>query len=113
MKRVFNIDIGEHGGGILTIIAAILDPTVIAKILAHPCLQQAGRLAYPGTAPITGAAIRITANDLISSQFPHHSRFSSLSRQPCLARTRARHPNLAPRADAWPGQSLLLDRDLA
>ncbi|MGH8534086.1 MAG: IS91 family transposase, partial [Gammaproteobacteria bacterium] len=37
LKRVFNIDI-EHCpncGGALTIIAAILDPAVIAKILAH------------------------------------------------------------------------------
>ncbi|MGH8510782.1 MAG: transposase, partial [Gammaproteobacteria bacterium] len=37
LKQVFDIDIERcsHCGGILTIIAAIEDPTVIAKILAH------------------------------------------------------------------------------
>ncbi|MGH8526307.1 MAG: hypothetical protein ACREXY_19505 [Gammaproteobacteria bacterium] len=37
LKRVFAIDIEQCSqcGGALTIIAAILDPTVIAKILAH------------------------------------------------------------------------------
>jgi hypothetical protein len=37
LKRVFDIDL-EHCpncGGAVTIIAAILDPTVIAKILSH------------------------------------------------------------------------------
>jgi hypothetical protein len=37
LKRVFDIDLEHcsHCGGTLTIIAAILDPTVIAKILTH------------------------------------------------------------------------------
>jgi hypothetical protein len=37
LKRVFDIDIEQcpHCGGPLTIIAAILDPTVIAKVLTH------------------------------------------------------------------------------
>ncbi len=37
LKRVFNIDIDtcEHCGGAVTIIAAILDPTVITQILTH------------------------------------------------------------------------------
>ncbi len=37
LKRVFDIDIEQcpHCGGPLTIIAAIVDPTVIAKILKH------------------------------------------------------------------------------
>ncbi len=37
LKRVFDIDIEQcpHCGGTLKIIAAILDPSVIAKILAH------------------------------------------------------------------------------
>jgi hypothetical protein len=37
LKRVFDIDIEHcpHCGGILKIIAAIEDPAVIAKILAH------------------------------------------------------------------------------
>ncbi|MGQ0591860.1 MAG: hypothetical protein ACT4QB_04210 [Gammaproteobacteria bacterium] len=37
LKRVFDIDIEQcpHCGGPLTIIAAIVDPTVIAKILTH------------------------------------------------------------------------------
>ncbi len=37
LKRVFDIDIEQcpHCGGPLTIIAAIVDPIVIAKILKH------------------------------------------------------------------------------
>ncbi len=37
LKRVFGIDIKQcpHCGGTLTIIAAILNPTVIAKVLTH------------------------------------------------------------------------------
>ncbi len=37
LQRVFDIDIEQcpHCGGTLKIIAAILDPSVIAKILAH------------------------------------------------------------------------------
>ncbi len=37
LKRVFDIDIERcpHCGGTLKIIAAIVDPSVIAKILAH------------------------------------------------------------------------------
>jgi hypothetical protein len=37
LKRVFNLDIErcEHCGGAMKILAAIEDPTVIAKILQH------------------------------------------------------------------------------
>jgi len=43
LKRVFDIDIEKCSqcGGTLKIIAAIEDPTVIAKILTQPC--PAGR----------------------------------------------------------------------
>jgi len=45
LKRVFDIDIEQcpHCGGTLKIIAAIVDPTVIAKILTH--------LGLPARAP--------------------------------------------------------------
>jgi hypothetical protein len=45
LKRVFAIDIETcpHCGGTLTIITAILDPTVIARILTH--------LGLPARAP--------------------------------------------------------------
>jgi len=50
LKRVFDIDIEQCSqcGGALTIIAAIENPDVIAKILAYLGLVR------PGTAPITG-----------------------------------------------------------
>jgi hypothetical protein len=57
LKRVFDIDIEQcpQCGGTLTILAAIEDPSVIAKILTH-------RLAGPGTAPVARAAMRSTSN---------------------------------------------------
>ncbi len=50
LKRVFEIDMGHclHCGGPLTLIAAIDDPAVIAKILAH--------LGLPTKAPPRSAA---------------------------------------------------------
>jgi len=51
-------------GGPLKIIAAIEDPTVIAKILSH------SQLAHPCTAPIPGAAIRSIPNGLIPNRYP-------------------------------------------
>jgi hypothetical protein len=60
-KPVFDIDLERcpHCGGPLKIIAAIVDPTVIAKILTH--------LGLPGRPPprSPGAAIRPTPNGLI------------------------------------------------
>ena len=69
LKRVFDIDL-EHcpnSGGNLTIIAAILDPTVIAKILTHLSLPIR---APPRTAARTRAALRAPPNRLIANQYP-------------------------------------------
>ena len=59
LKRVFDIDM-EHCpncGGTLTILAAILDPTVIAKILAHLGLP----IRAPPRAPARRFALLQTA----------------------------------------------------
>ncbi|MDQ3776935.1 MAG: hypothetical protein M3461_22595 [Pseudomonadota bacterium] len=59
LKRVFAIDM-EHCpncGGTLTILAAILDPTVIAKILAHLGLP----IRAPPRAPARHFALLQTA----------------------------------------------------
>ena len=50
LKRVFDIDVEccPHFGGTLKIIAAIVDPSVIAKILAH--------LGLPARAPPRASA---------------------------------------------------------
>ena len=59
LKRVFDIDM-EHCpncGGTLTILAAILDPTVIAKILAHLGLP----IRAPPRAPARHFALLQTA----------------------------------------------------
>ena len=76
LKRVFDIDIEQcpHCGGPLTIIAAIVDPAVIAKILKHLGMSA-------GTAPSAGAALRPIPNRLI--RIP--PRFISPSRPSPLA----------------------------
>ena len=59
LKRVFDIDL-EHCpncGGPLTIIAALLDPTVIAKILSHLGLP----IRAPPRAPARHFALLQTA----------------------------------------------------
>ena len=47
LKRVFDIDIEHcsHCGGTMKIIAALLEPAVITKILAHHCVS-AGSLTH-------------------------------------------------------------------
>ena len=59
LKRVFDIDIEHcsHCGGPLTIIAAILDPAAIAKILSHLGLP----IRAPPRAPARHFALLQTA----------------------------------------------------
>ena len=79
----------------LTILAAILDPTVIAKILAHLALT------FPRTAARTRADSR-SSKPPDRQPIPHSTRFSSLSRQPPSARVRARRQT-APKIDVSDG----------
>ncbi len=89
LKRVFDIDIEQcpQCGGTLTILAAIEDASVIAKILTNP-----SRLARPGTAPMARAVIRPTPKGLIQAVTPSQP-VQPPSRQPPLAGTRARGQN--------------------
>jgi hypothetical protein len=85
LKRVFAIDIEQcpQCGGTLKIIAALEDPTVMAKILTHLGLS----ISAPPRA--TFAVIRSTPNGLIQTD-PRFTPVQSLSRHSPLTFTRAR-----------------------
>jgi len=70
LRRVFDIDIEKcpHCGGTLKIIAAIENPAVIAKLLAHLGLSALS------TTPITGAVMRPIPNGLIPNRYRLPSR---------------------------------------
>ena len=80
LKRVFNIDLEHcpHCDGTLTIIAAILDPTVIAKILAHLGLSIQRTAPFP-RAPTRSLPRRLT---------PHQQRFCHSAKLPLGLRSR-------------------------
>jgi len=72
LKRVFDIDIEQcfQCGGTLKIIAAIVDPTVIAKILTHLGLS-ARHLRYAVPAPLAGQPAPPCAG--VRTSFARHS----------------------------------------
>ncbi|MFH0352481.1 MAG: hypothetical protein ACHBMF_11230, partial [Chromatiales bacterium] len=82
LKRVFDIDIEHcpHCGGTLKIIAAIEHPPVIAKILTP----------LPGHRPEHPRGHSHYCQRPDSQPVAYPIRFIPLSRQPPLARTRAR-----------------------
>ncbi len=83
----FDIEHCPHCGGTLKIIAAIENPHVIAKILTHLSLSAR---APPRSPARPFDRLRMARSQTLTPPI----RFSSLSPQPPLARTRARRQNV-------------------